>query len=293
MIYDIRLSIRYEFATPAGGGRHLLRLLPAEVAGVQHVRQAGLDATPAPVDRSEFFDFFGNRVVELALPAGHRSLRFDARAVVERLAPPECALSLARDDLPAALAAMASVSPASPHHFTAPSPRIDADGDITAHARAVTRDADNVTDAVQALGRALHAEMRFDAGATTVDTPPTEAFRRRHGVCQDFAQVMIAGLRGLGIPAGYVSGYLRTLPPAGQPRLEGADAMHAWVRAWAGPQAGWVEYDPTNACLAGTDHVTVSVGRDYGDVAPVSGVLRLAGGQSTSHAVDMVELAPA
>lgn len=291
MIYEIRLSIRYEFAAPAGGGRHLLRLLPAEVAGVQRVRQAGLDILPAPVDRSEFRDFFGNRVVELALPAGHSSLRFDARAVVERLAPPDATASLPLAGLPAALAAVASVSAQAPHHFTAASPRIDTDGDIAAYARLATRGAVTVADAVQALGRALHADMRFDAGATTVDTPPAEAFSRRHGVCQDFAQVMIAGLRGLGIPTGYVSGFLRTLPPEGQPRLEGADAMHAWVRAWAGPQAGWIEYDPTNACPAGTDHVTVAVGRDYGDVAPVAGVLRLAGGQTTSHAVDMVELA--
>ena len=92
--------------------------------------------------------------------------------------------------------------------------------------------------------------MNFDPEATTVDTPPAEAFARRHGVCQDFAQVMIACLRGVGVPAGYVSGFLRTDPPPGQPRLEGADAMHAWVRAWCGWQAGWIEYDPTNADAA-------------------------------------------
>lgn len=108
------------------------------------------------------------------------------------------------------------------------------------------------------------------------------------GVCQDFAQVMIACLRGIGIPAGYVSGFLRTLPPPGRPRLEGADAMHAWVRAWCGWQAGWIEYDPTSAQVAGSDHIVVARGRDYGDVAPVKGVLRIAGDQKTEHAVDVV-----
>ena len=132
------------------------------------------------------------------------------------------------------------------------------------------------------------ATCSFDPEATTVDTPPAEAFARRHGVCQDFAQVMIACLRGVGIPAGYVSGFLRTNPPPGQPRLEGADAMHAWVRAWCGWQTGWIEFDPTNAIPAGTDHIVVARGRDYGDVAPVKGVLRIAGEQKTEHAVDVV-----
>ena len=91
--------------------------------------------------------------------------------------------------------------------------------------------------------------MRYDPDATEVDTPLAEAFAARHGVCQDFSHIMIAGLRSLGIPAGYVSGFLRTMPPPGKPRLEGADAMHAWVRAWCGAEAGWIEYDPTNADL--------------------------------------------
>jgi transglutaminase-like putative cysteine protease len=129
--------------------------------------------------------------------------------------------------------------------------------------------------------------MRFDAAATTVETPATEAFAARHGVCQDFTHIMIIALRSLGIPAGYVSGYLRTLPPPGQERLEGADAMHAWVSAWCGPGVGWVEYDPTNAVFAGTDHIVVAYGRDYADVAPVRGAMRTAGGQTSSQSVDV------
>ena len=158
---------------------------------------------------------------------------------------------------------------------------------MTAYAREQIDPGMTALDAVRAVGLALHRDMRFDPEATTVDTPPAEAFARRHGVCQDFAQVMIACLRGIGIPAGYVSGFLRTNPPPGQPRLEGADAMHAWVRAWCGWETGWVEFDPTNAVFAGTDHILVARGRDYGDVAPVKGVLRIAGAQTTEHAVDV------
>ena len=140
---------------------------------------------------------------------------------------------------------------------------------------------------VRALSDALHRHMAFDAEATTVDTAPAEAFRERRGVCQDFTHIMIAGLRGIGIPARYVSGVLRTDPPPGGERLEGADAMHAWVSAWCGNETGWVEFDPTNAVAAGSDHIVIGYGRDYSDVAPVRGVLRSSGAQKSSQAVDV------
>ena len=101
---------------------------------------------------------------------------------------------------------------------------------------------------------------------------------------------MIAGLRGLGIPAGYVSGFLRTIPPPGKERLEGADAMHAWVRVWCGREAGWQEFDPTNGMRAGDDHITVGYGRDYSDVAPIVGVVKIAGGQAAEQSVDVIPL---
>lgn len=290
MLYDIKLVIRYDYATPAGGGRHLLRLLPAHVPGRQTVRSSALTIHPQPVERRNFTDFFGNAVTELSLPAGHDAVAFEARAVVDRLPQTLSQTDGALTDLPALLSGYLSIAPDAPHHFLPPSPRIPPDAAITAFAREAVAGHSGLIAVTEALGRALHDTLTFDALATTVDTPPSEAFAKKTGVCQDFAQIMIAGLRGMGVPAGYVSGYLRTLPPPGQPRLEGADAMHAWVRVWAGPRAGWIDYDPTNACFAGEDHVTVAHGRDYGDVAPVAGVLRIAGGQSSSQAVDMVAL---
>jgi transglutaminase-like putative cysteine protease len=132
--------------------------------------------------------------------------------------------------------------------------------------------------------------MAFDNAATDVDTAPDRAFAQGRGVCQDFAQIMIAALRALGIPGAYVSGYLRTDPPPGRPRLTGADAMHAWVQAWTGLDSGWIDYDPTNGCFAGDGHIRIGFGRDYGDVAPVAGMLRLGGGQTGGHSVDLVEI---
>ncbi|WP_207100350.1 transglutaminase family protein [Paracoccus shandongensis] len=289
MLYRLRLSIRYDFARPTGAGRQLLRISPADLPGVQEVQQTSITITPPPVERSRFTDFFGTEVTQLVLPAGLTQIRFDMAGRVLRLADEtELDLSASLDRLPQDLDDITDLGPHSPHHFLRASPRIPLLAPIADFARKACADAATVREAVEALGRALHAHMRFDADATEVDTPIAQAFAGRHGVCQDFSQIMISGLRGIGVPAAYVSGFLRTVPPPGKPRLEGADAMHAWVRAWTGAEAGWCEYDPTNACFVAADHVTIGYGRDYSDVAPVTGSMRLAGSQSGSHSVDIL-----
>ncbi|WP_348520810.1 transglutaminase-like domain-containing protein [Algicella marina] len=179
------------------------------------------------------------------------------------------------------------LGPNSPMHYLGPSPRLTPNSEISAFAAGQVLSSDSAASTAVRLGRALHDEITFDATATTVDTDPLEAFRLRRGVCQDISHIMIIGLRSLGIPAAYVSGYLRTLPPEGGVRLEGADAMHAWVSAWCGANQGWIEYDPTNATLVGADHIVVGYGRDYGDVSPVIGHLRASGGQRSSQSVDV------
>ncbi|RUV32866.1 transglutaminase family protein, partial [Mesorhizobium sp. M5C.F.Ca.IN.020.32.2.1] len=134
----------------------------------------------------------------------------------------------------------------------------------------------------------IYRDFTYDGEATTVQTRASDAFDLKRGVCQDFSHIMIAGLRGLGVPAGYVSGFLRTIPPRGKPRLEGADAMHAWVKVWCGRDTGWQEFDPTNGMRASNDHITVGHGRDYSDVAPIVGVLKTTGGQVGEQAVDVI-----
>lgn len=289
MIYDIGLTIAYDYDRPAVAGRHILRLLPADIPGVQRRITGLLTIRPAPAERRPLVDFFGNSAVEVAFRAEHDEILFRVAARVERLVPSPV-LDIAPDlgGLAVEIAEYRGLDARSPHHFLAPSPRVAPSPEMTAYARAQLAPGMTALDAVRAVGLALHRDMTFDADATTVDTPPAEAFSRRHGVCQDFAQVMIAALRGVGVPAGYVSGFLRTDPPPGRPRLEGADAMHAWVSAWCGRETGWIEFDPTNAVLAGVDHIVVAMGRDYGDVAPVKGVLRIAGEQATEHAVDVI-----
>jgi transglutaminase-like putative cysteine protease len=145
-----------------------------------------------------------------------------------------------------------------------------------------------VLAAGQALMQAIHDEFTYDGSATTTDTLPEAAFRARHGVCQDFAHVMIVAARAHGIPAAYVSGYLRTIPPPGRPRLVGADATHAWAALWCGDELGWIGFDPTNATLARSDHIFTAMGRDYADVAPLDGVFHGGAGQTMTVAVDVV-----
>jgi transglutaminase-like putative cysteine protease len=288
MLYDVRLRIDYGYATPADGGRTLLRIMPPTLTGAQELLAASVSIDPAPDERRERTDFFGNAVTEIAFRQPLDHLRLTLRARLRRRAEPD------RLDLSPPVAGLAAeiagtgLEPLSPRHFLGASDRVRPTREMTDWARAQVRDDMSALEALVALSSALNAEMRFDPGATDAGTRPEDAFAARHGVCQDFSHVLIACLRGLGMPAGYVSGLLRTEPPPGQPRLEGADAMHAWVMAWCGTELGWVGHDPTNACFAGTDHLVIARGRDYADIAPVRGWLRIAGAQSSGQAVDVL-----
>lgn len=290
MLYDLKFHLSQRYDTPVQHGRHALRVAPAHLPGLQHVSTCHISAFPIPAEMNDWLDFFGNRVSEVRFSESHDQLDVEARARIERFAlcPPDCDRSTPLSLIDQAAAVIASVDPQSPHHFV-PASRFAWPFEA-ARAFALREVTWNMPThgAVIAIGEALNREIRFDAHATDVDTSVEDAFARRVGVCQDISHIMIACLRALGIPAGYVSGYLRTIPPPGFARLEGADAMHAWVRAWGGAEVGWMEYDPTNASIVGKDHIVVGYGRDYGDVAPVIGALRSAGGQSGRHTVDVI-----
>lgn len=291
MLYDIKLHIRYDYARPSLGGRHILRLMPVDVANVQHVESCKLEISPKPDERIDQVDFFGNAVALSAFHTLHDFLDFKVSARVNRLAlVPTLDMSPSLSLLPEEIWQYRDLDPTSPHHFLAGSARVVVFEEISSFARDSISNAISSQEAVNAINLALHAHMTFDPEATEVDTPMKEAFINRRGVCQDYAHIMIGCLRSLGIPAGYVSGFLRTVPPKGKPRLEGADAMHAWVQAWCGLKTGWVEFDPTNAVMVGQDHIVIARGRDYSDVSPIKGVFRAAGSQETTQAVDVIPL---
>lgn len=289
MIYDIRLTISHKYAQPAGNGQHLIRVAPRAIQGQQMVTANLTEVLPLPSQRQDRQDFFGNAVTAVSHrdPHDEMTIRLTARVAItapEAWLNQQTTLALLQDEL----SHNRDLTPRSPLHFLGPSPRLNPIAQIANFAQDCFDPSDNIASNVVRIGKALHATMTFDPDATTVDTDPGEAFAQRRGVCQDLSHIMILALRSLGIPAGYVSGYLRTLPPEGQMRLEGADAMHAWVQAWCGIGQGWIAYDPTNATLVGTDHIVAAVGRDYADVSPVIGHLRSSGHQVNTQSVDVV-----
>lgn len=294
MRYDVRLRLSYEYQHPVADARHLVRVLPRNLYGVQQVLESSLRIDPGSGERQVFEDFFGNCVTSVALRTPHSHLDVEMRAVVkvDHDSQPELDLDLSPDmaGLAAELASRRSLAADAPWHFLPATVRAPVLQRITDYAAVSLRDSGSVLATVQHLGRRVHEDFAYDAEATDVDTPVGEAFDMRAGVCQDFSHIMIAGLRGLGIPAAYVSGFLRTIPPKGRPRLEGADATHAWVRAWCGVQLGWRDFDPTNGIPAGNDHITIGYGRDYADVSPIAGVLKTFGDQDAAQAVDVIPL---
>lgn len=291
MLYDVRLTLEYDYDAPVHGGRHHIRVAPASIPGVQRLVASSLSFFPKPQRQTVFTDFFGNSVTAITMVEPHDKLeiRLTARVQVEDLMPP-ADLSPPLDQLATEIGRYWSVAANSPQHFLAASPRVQIVPAIADYAAGVAADKGSVLAIATALCMAINRDFEYDPKATDVETRPAEAFGLRKGVCQDFAHVMISGLRGIGIPAGYVSGFLRTIAPPGKTRLEGADAMHAWVRVWCGQHMGWVEFDPTNAMIAGPDHISIGHGRDYADISPIVGVLRTHGSHETNQSVDVLPL---
>lgn len=289
MLYDLSLQMSYLYDTAASGSHHILRVMPLNLPERQRLVAGNVRVEPTPDEAATFTDFFRHPATYVQLRAPHERLdiRMKARVMVQPQ-PMSADLSPIVEDLPEELADEWSLEPDSPHHFIGESPRLANVPEIAAYATQSLAPGMTVRQVAEKICKRINRDFSYDAEATTVDSSPKDAFSLKRGVCQDFAHVMIIALRSLGIPAGYVSGFLRTIPPPGKERLEGADAMHAWVRIWCGTTAGWIELDPTNDMAAGTDHIVVAYGRDYSDVAPVIGVLKSYGSHQTEQAVDVV-----
>ena len=237
MIYDVSHLTRYQYDAPVAVNVCVLRLLPRSEDG-QRVLDANVEVTPRPLTLAERADAFGNRVLNLRIETPHRELTLHSRArvVVERPTPPLAALTPAWEDVAALAASAASLDADSPAAAIYPSRLAPLFAAATDYARVSFPPRRPIYEGAIELARRIKADFAYESGATEVTTSPVEAFARKRGVCQDFAHVMIAGLRGLGLPALYVSGYIRTIPPPGKPRLAGADASHAWTSRLVRPR---------------------------------------------------------
>jgi len=289
VIYDIRHVTTYAYESHVSFARCTLRLEPLSGHG-QKLISHHVDIRPRPAERAVRRDFFGTLTESVVIEAAHRTLRIDSRSRVEvaRKAPGRSAATPAWECIRNVAFEANSLGPASPIGYVFASPLVPVLAQITAHAAASFPAGGGVLEGAVDFMHRIRGQFRYDPKATVISTPLAEVFEKRHGVCQDFAHLMIAGLRGLGLPAAYVSGYLRTIPPPGQARLEGADATHAWVSLWCGPEIGWVDFDPTNDLLVENDHIILAVGRDFSDVSPVDGIIVGAPKQKLNVAVDVL-----
>jgi transglutaminase-like putative cysteine protease len=289
LIYDIRHVTNYSYGGQVSFARCSLRLTPL-TDGHQKLISHSIEIKPKPATRTTRTDFFGIPTESIVIETPHKALRIDSRSRVEvdRVPPARDAGSSAWESVREAALDFASLDAHAPVGYVFSSALVPIQSAVTRYAVQSFPPSRGILAATADLMRRIHSEFRYDPKATVISTPLAEVFEKRHGVCQDFAHVMIAGLRGLGLPAAYVSGYLRTYPPAGQERLQGADATHAWVSVWCGNETGWIGFDPTNDLLIGNDHIVLAVGRDFSDVSPVDGVIVGSRRQKLSVAVDVV-----
>ncbi len=289
MIYDIRHLTSYSYESSVSFARCSLRLEPKSGDGQQLISHS-VEIRPRPAERTVRRDFFGTHTESVLIETAHRSLRIDSRSrvSVSRRALARNAPSPSWETVRDVAFEAASLGLASPVGYVFASSLVPVLAPVTAYAASSFPPGGGiVTGAVDLMHRIRH-DFRYDPKATVISTPLREVFEKRHGVCQDFAHVMIAGLRGLGLPAAYVSGYLRTIPPPGQPRLQGADATHAWVSVWCGADIGWIGFDPTNNLLVENDHIILAIGHDFSDVSPVDGIIVGSRKQKLGVAVDVI-----
>jgi transglutaminase-like putative cysteine protease len=276
--YRIRHETRYEYAADVVHSHHLLHLV-RRPAPFQECLESNIVVTPENHRRVNEVDTFGNPMIRIELAQPHRELKVVSEMQIEVHPRPVVPLQATyawetlRDSF-AYHGAWPSRDQLDAARFRHESPHVRLKQSFTDYSMGCFPPGQSILQCAEALSTRLHKDIRYAPGVTTVSTSPTEVLEQRRGVCQDFAHMMISCLRSRGLPARYVSGYLRTNATVadGEVKLVGADASHAWVSVWS-PPFGWIDFDPTNGCLAGTDHVAVAWGRDFGDVSPLRGVI--------------------
>jgi transglutaminase-like putative cysteine protease len=290
-VYEVthRTSYTYDAEVTSSYGR--AHLIPRNGDGQRRLA-AAVTTEPTPAELRDHTDFFGNRSTYFAVTTAHDRLQIISRSTVAvRRAgvDPESLPDLTCDQIRAVLdAAEGDPKLIEAIPFRLPSPLVALQPAVAEFAKPLLGANRPIGAVLVDLVEAIHDGVAYVSGSTTVGTTTAEVLERREGVCQDFAHLAVAVLRGAGVPARYVSGYLETRPPPGRPRLQGADASHAWASAYV-PGWGWVDLDPTNRKLIDDSYVVVAIGRDYSDVPPLRGVIFTESTSSTLRvSVDVV-----
>jgi transglutaminase-like putative cysteine protease len=289
MKFGISHRTTYRYSEAVVQSQHVIHLAPRRTHH-QNTHRHSLIIEPAPTFRHDASDAFANPVTMIEIELPHQDLVIHSRATIETA--PAFAVDEAGttpwDRLDHALYHGSGPIDLDVVQFRSPSQLTNPTLGIAEYAAMSFPPGRPVIQASRHLMGRIYDDFTFDATATDVSTPITQVFAQRRGVCQDFAHLTLACLRALRVPARYVSGYILTRPPPGQPKLQGADASHAWVDVWS-PESGWLGLDPTNGITAGEEHIIIATGREYNDVSPISGVL-LGGGE---HSVDVsVDVSP-
>jgi transglutaminase-like putative cysteine protease len=290
VIYRIRHLTRYEYANEFASCHNQVHLRPRDLPH-QRCLEHRVDVRPAPHTLTTHLDSFGNQVSSFELYTPNDVLEVESHARVELRHQPEPPPLLLKQSWPAISRLLRSErAPLDVVPFLFASNHVNLSAKVRQFAEKSFAPTQTVHECAINLTRRIFEEFKFDPRATEVGTPVDQVLVNRKGVCQDFAHLMIACVRSMGLAARYVSGYLMTEPIPGKPRLIGADASHAWVSVWCDDSIGnegWIEFDPTNNVSPCTKHITVAYGRDFADVSPVRGVVLGGGGHRVSVSVDV------
>lgn len=287
MRYHVQHQTTYRYGDPVPLCQNQAHLTPRQFER-QYVERSELVVSPVPTAFQSWVDYFGNEATFFSIEERHSELAVTANSVVQVMEPDYPALeeSPPWEVVCGLLNHSRHPDLISASQFLFDSPQVARSQEATDYARASLTPSRPLLAAVMDLTTRIFHDFTYDSSATSVHTTTSEVLKTRRGVCQDFAHLQITCLRSWGLAARYVSGYLVTEPPAGQPKMIGADASHAWLSVYV-PPLGWFDFDPTNNVMPRQRHITVAWGRDYGDVRPVQGVFRGGGHHSMSVTVDV------
>jgi transglutaminase-like putative cysteine protease len=283
MRYTVIHKTTYTYFEPVSMCHHIARLVPRDT-GRQFCRNVLVKIHPQPDRLNEYIDFFGNKVIYFSIEKEHAQLTVSVQSEIEKI-------GTADSNGPADGTGPVSGEGLRPEpweikQFIFTTPMTECNADIASYAAKSFAPGRPVLEAAGDLMRRIYSDFEFKPGFTTVSTPLSVVMRERKGVCQDFAHLAVACVRSAGLPARYVSGYIETLSPPGVEKLYGVDASHAWFSVYI-TNMGWVDFDPTNNVIPGDQHITIGWGREYGDIAPLKGIILSSGSHTLKVSVDV------